>query len=117
MVIAVRTVLVAIGGRGGGVISFRFFLSSLPCFATVTYLSSHSLVSLRKHFLHFLHANTISMRCASRCVSDSAWHSAQSNHFWQQGERMETWALRTCLLCGVSRVAGVEDGGGGVVEG
>lgn len=29
---------------------------------------------------------------------------------------METWALRTCLLCGVSRVAGVGGVRGGVGE-
>lgn len=43
--------------------------------------SSNSCASLRKHFLHFLHANVISKVRSSSCVSFSAWHSAQSNHF------------------------------------
>jgi hypothetical protein len=77
---------------------------------------------LRKHFLHFLHAKTISNFCSSGWLSDSWWHSTQSNHFRptacfsschyglrarrpgvnrddvQQGDRIETCALRTCLL-------------------
>lgn len=59
------------------------------------------------------------MVLVSACDSCSWWHSAQSNHFRpksilgggldigglgaregsvQQGDRMETWALRMCLL-------------------
>lgn len=60
------------------------------------YLSSNSVASFRKHFLHFLQANvyinehlpvslqestnTISVDFFSGCDSCSLWHSAQSNH-------------------------------------
>jgi hypothetical protein len=77
--------------------------------------------------LHFLHAKVSSDDCCNAWVSDSLWQSAQSNHFlpvlarqfawWrgrdrgvgcvQQGERMATWALRTCLLDGISFGASV----------
>ena len=63
-----------------------------------TYLSSNSRASLRKAFLHFLQTKTISKLCSSGWSAVSWWHSAQSNHFLQHGERMATWALRTCLL-------------------
>ena len=57
-------------------------------------------MSLRNAFLHFLHINVISVVRASWWVSDSAWHSEQSNHCLQHGARMETWAFRMCLLYG-----------------
>jgi hypothetical protein len=80
-----------------------------------TYASSNSRASLRKAFLHFLHIKTMSKVCISVWSACSAWHSAQSNHFLpgryeplfshsnisaypQHGERIETCALRTCLL-------------------
>lgn len=69
----------------------------------MAYVSSNSVASLRKHFLHFLQANvcilkvsinmcwlfriyrwekrTISVVFFKGCVSCSRWHSAQSNHF------------------------------------
>ena len=43
--------------------------------------------------------NVISMVLASLCVWFSAWHSAQSYHCLQHGARIETCALRMCLLC------------------
>lgn len=61
-------------------------------------LSSNSSAFLRKHFLHFLQAKTISVLFWRSWSWVSAWHSAQSNHFLQQGLRMATWALRMCLL-------------------
>jgi hypothetical protein len=45
-----------------------------------------------------LQTKTISKLCSSGWSAVSWWHSAQSNHFLQHGERMATWALRTCLL-------------------
>jgi hypothetical protein len=87
-----------------------------------TCLSSNSRASLRNAFLHFLHTKTISKLCRSGWSAASWWHSAQSNHFLpacyehlvrgaaveghsQQGERMATWAFRTCLLQGTSAAA------------
>lgn len=97
VVITVRTILVTC--TPGLVSSYSLPRPSWPPhWLARTYLSSHSLVSLRKHFLHFLHAKTTSTRCSSACASASLWHSAQSNHFWQHGERIETCAFRTCLL-------------------
>jgi hypothetical protein len=61
-------------------------------------LSSNDSMSLRKHFLHFLHAKIISTAPWSSWSCFSPWHSAQSNHCRQHGERIETWALRMCLL-------------------
>lgn len=61
-------------------------------------LSSNSVMSLRKHFLHFLQAKAISIVCLRVWSCVSAWHSAQSNHCLQHGERIETWALSMCLL-------------------
>lgn len=60
-------------------------------------LSSNSCVSLRKHFLHFLQAKVMSNDWTSGCCSCSAWHSAQSNHLRQHGDRIATCALRMCL--------------------
>ena len=67
------------------------FTMAWGCFASMTKwlsqwgqyssFSSQSVVSLRKHFLHFLHANVISVLCRSWWLSASAWHCAQSNHF------------------------------------
>lgn len=62
------------------------------------HLSSNSRASLRKAFRHFLQMKTISKLCSSGWSAVSWWHSAQSNHFLQHGERIETWAFRTCLL-------------------
>lgn len=62
---------------------------------------------MRKAFLHFLQMKIMSKLCSRAWSALSWWQTAQSNHFLQQGERMETWALRTCLL-------GVLVAGGGV---
>jgi hypothetical protein len=72
-------------------------------------LSSNDSMSLRKHFLHFLHAKIISTAPWSSWSCFSPWHSAQSNHCRQHGERMETWALRMCLLDGLLAYAVRED--------
>jgi hypothetical protein len=61
-------------------------------------LSSNVSMSLRKTFLHFLQAKIISVAPLSSWSCFSAWHSAQSNHCLQHGERIATWALRMCLL-------------------
>lgn len=89
----------------------------------MAHLSSNSRASLRKAFLHFLQTKVISKLWASSWSEVSWWHSAQSNHFRpagarlassmvpehsdsqldvQQGARMATWALRTCLLRSIS---------------
>jgi hypothetical protein len=52
----------------------------------------------------------ISKACSSGWSAVSWWHAAQSNHFLQHGERIETWALRTCLLLR----SAVDGGRGGV---
>ena len=86
-----------------------------------THLSSNSRASLRKAFLHFLQMKTISKLWSSGWSAVSWWHSAQSNHFLpvcyehrmrgpaaghlQQGERMATWAFKTCLLNGALAAA------------
>lgn len=67
-------------------------------------LSSNSSAFLRKHFLHFLQANVMSKLCCSGWSWVSLWQSAQSNHFRQHGERIETWALRMCLHMLLRRV-------------
>ena len=54
-----------------------------------TMLSSYAAMAFRNAFLHFLHWNTISTIHASRCTSCSTWHAAQSNHFLQNGVRIE----------------------------
>ena len=63
--------------------------------------SSHSSnsweTSLRKTFLHFLHARIISGLFIISWSSVSKWHSGQSNHFLQHEARICTWAFRMCL--------------------
>jgi hypothetical protein len=50
-----------------------------------------------KHFFAFFTCKNQFPTFLQRIWETSWWHSAQSNHFLQQGAPIETWALETCL--------------------
>lgn len=105
MVVAVGAVLVT------AALSIPPLLNSMAC----PHLSSNSRASLRKHFLHFLQAKTISKTCCSSWSEFSWWHSAQSYHLRPGGTRHY---MSLAIVCADSErlTAGRADGDLGVED-